>query len=412
MEVWTSCSCSTRADQTVTDWLEVLDEIRSLGLTPHRLQGRRRTAGCARGARTRRIKAARRDQLHGGREHVARGVPALGARRARDRRRSPARRHAGRGGARDPRRQRGRSTCRSPAGRSITRRSSAARAADVEADCRRFRGARLRRRRSARVSRDRGRSARARARGARAATDGVCWSPAASARREQIRALAAAGADAFTVGSAAFDGSFAPRVGLAALAAESRPRCLQVIRAIRSLCCSPGAIRDPETGELLARRGALGRDRATRSTAARPSWSRRSTSARGLAVVSDDDTHARARRARRARARVAVRRAAIVLDRAPHADAETVARLVAARRRRAPTRSSRSARARSTICARWSRSARGCPQVVFATAPSMNGYTSLQRVDHRGRHQALGPRGDAGRRVLRSRACSPRRRSA
>jgi hypothetical protein len=30
---------------------------------------------------------------------------------------------------------------------------------------------------------------------------------------EQVRALAAAGADAFTVGTAAFDGSFAPAVG-------------------------------------------------------------------------------------------------------------------------------------------------------------------------------------------------------
>ena len=33
------------------------------------------------------------------------------------------------------------------------------------------------------------------------------------ARPEQVRALAAAGADAFTVGSAVFDGSFAPNVG-------------------------------------------------------------------------------------------------------------------------------------------------------------------------------------------------------
>jgi alkanesulfonate monooxygenase SsuD/methylene tetrahydromethanopterin reductase-like flavin-dependent oxidoreductase (luciferase family) len=32
-------------------------------------------------------------------------------------------------------------------------------------------------------------------------------------RADQIRALAAAGADAFTIGSAALDGSFAPRMG-------------------------------------------------------------------------------------------------------------------------------------------------------------------------------------------------------
>jgi len=42
---------------------------------------------------------------------------------------------------------------------------------------------------------------------------GVLLVAGAVARAEQIQALAAAGADAFTVGSAVFDGSFAPHVG-------------------------------------------------------------------------------------------------------------------------------------------------------------------------------------------------------
>lgn len=50
-------------------------------------------------------------------------------------------------------------------------------------------------------------------RAARRGTDGVLLVAGSVARPEQVRALAAAGADAFTVGSAAFDGSFAPQVG-------------------------------------------------------------------------------------------------------------------------------------------------------------------------------------------------------
>jgi len=47
-------------------------------------------------------------------------------------------------------------------------------------------------------------------RAARAACDGTLLVAGGVARPEQVRALAAAGVDAFTVGSAAFDGSFAP----------------------------------------------------------------------------------------------------------------------------------------------------------------------------------------------------------
>lgn len=48
---------------------------------------------------------------------------------------------------------------------------------------------------------------------ARRGLDGILLVAGAIARPDQIRALAAAGADAFTVGSAAFDGSFAPTFG-------------------------------------------------------------------------------------------------------------------------------------------------------------------------------------------------------
>ncbi len=47
-------------------------------------------------------------------------------------------------------------------------------------------------------------------RAARKATDGRVLVAGSVAGRDQIRALAAAGADAFTVGSAVFDGTFAP----------------------------------------------------------------------------------------------------------------------------------------------------------------------------------------------------------
>ena len=49
-------------------------------------------------------------------------------------------------------------------------------------------------------------------RAARRGTDGTCSSRAASTRRADPRAHEA-GADAFTIGSAAFDGAFAPRLG-------------------------------------------------------------------------------------------------------------------------------------------------------------------------------------------------------
>jgi hypothetical protein len=50
-------------------------------------------------------------------------------------------------------------------------------------------------------------------RAARRASDGILLVAGSVGRPEQIRALAAAGADSFTVGSAVFDGSFAPLAG-------------------------------------------------------------------------------------------------------------------------------------------------------------------------------------------------------
>jgi hypothetical protein len=50
-------------------------------------------------------------------------------------------------------------------------------------------------------------------RAARRGTPGTLLVAGSVSRADQIQALAAAGADAFTIGSAAFDGSFAPRMG-------------------------------------------------------------------------------------------------------------------------------------------------------------------------------------------------------
>ncbi len=85
-------------------------------------------------------------------------------------------------------------------------------AADVEADCRRFRALGC-----AGVDLLAYRATEADplelVHAARRATDGVLLVAGGIATPAQIRALAAAGVDAFTVGSAAFDGSFAPQVG-------------------------------------------------------------------------------------------------------------------------------------------------------------------------------------------------------
>jgi glycerol-1-phosphate dehydrogenase [NAD(P)+] len=95
-----------------------------------------------------------------------------------------------------------------------------------------------------------------------------------------------------------------------------------------------------------------------------------------LAVVADDDTFAAlGHRVERAlAARFTVQR--VVLGRAPHADTATVARLTASLDERTDAVVAVGSGTLNDLC-KMAAIARGCPQVVFATAPSMNGYTSL-----------------------------------
>jgi len=95
-----------------------------------------------------------------------------------------------------------------------------------------------------------------------------------------------------------------------------------------------------------------------------------------LAVISDVDTHAALglRVERALGARFAVQ--SIVLGRRPHADAETLARLIARVEPRIDAIVAVGSGTLNDLC-KLVALRRGCPQVVFATAPSMNGYTSL-----------------------------------
>jgi glycerol-1-phosphate dehydrogenase [NAD(P)+] len=95
-----------------------------------------------------------------------------------------------------------------------------------------------------------------------------------------------------------------------------------------------------------------------------------------LAVVADPDTFvALGQRVERALgARFTVQR--VTLERTPHADAPTLARLTASIDERTDAIVAVGAGTVNDLCKLAAR-ARGCPQLVFATAPSMNGYTSL-----------------------------------
>jgi glycerol-1-phosphate dehydrogenase [NAD(P)+] len=136
-----------------------------------------------------------------------------------------------------------------------------------------------------------------------------------------------------------------------------------------------GRYPDPETGELLSA--------AARSVVIDDSLDGREADlvdalgvGRHVAVVSDDDTHAAlGHRVERAlAARFHVQR--IVLGRAPHADTDTVARLGAALAAATDAIVAVGAGTINDLC-KMAALERGCPQLVFATAPSMNGYTSL-----------------------------------
>ena len=136
-----------------------------------------------------------------------------------------------------------------------------------------------------------------------------------------------------------------------------------------------GQYRDPETGELLAA--------AARSVVIEDSLAGREVDlvaaldlGHRLAVVSDVDTFAamgeRVERALASRFTVH----GVVLGHEPHADTDTLAEL---KKRLEPALDAVVAVGSGTIndlCKLAARD-RGIPQLVFATAPSMNGYTSL-----------------------------------
>jgi glycerol-1-phosphate dehydrogenase [NAD(P)+] len=136
-----------------------------------------------------------------------------------------------------------------------------------------------------------------------------------------------------------------------------------------------GTYVDPQTGERLAAAArsvviADSLDGAEAELVAAQGVGRR------LALVGDVDTFAALgdRVARALASRFTVQR--IVLDRAPHADVATLARLGAALEPQLDAVVAVGSGTINDLC-KLAALARGCPQLVFATAPSMNGYTSL-----------------------------------
>jgi len=136
-----------------------------------------------------------------------------------------------------------------------------------------------------------------------------------------------------------------------------------------------GQYPDPETGELL---GA-----AARSVVIADSLDGREADlvaaldlGHHLAVVADEDTYAAL--GRRVSGALASRFAVqeVVLGHAPHADTATVAQLGARLDERTEAIIAVGSGTLNDLC-KMAALARGCPQVVFATAPSMNGYTSV-----------------------------------
>ena len=136
-----------------------------------------------------------------------------------------------------------------------------------------------------------------------------------------------------------------------------------------------GAYPDPETGELLAAEsGAVVIEDSLAGNEAEL------VAALGtgphVAVISDRDTHdvlgARVERALASRFTVQ----SIVLDARPRADESTVARVLA---QLAPNTDLLIAVGSGTLndLAKMIAFRHGCPSAIFATAPSMNGYTSL-----------------------------------
>jgi glycerol-1-phosphate dehydrogenase [NAD(P)+] len=136
-----------------------------------------------------------------------------------------------------------------------------------------------------------------------------------------------------------------------------------------------GHYHDPETGERLAA--------AARSVVIDDSLDGREVDlvaaldvGHHIALVADEDTYAAlGRRVERALAtRFAVQR--VVLPHDPHTDTATIAQLTAALATPTDAIVAVGSGTINDLC-KMAAIARGCPQLVFATAPSMNGYTSL-----------------------------------
>lgn len=136
-----------------------------------------------------------------------------------------------------------------------------------------------------------------------------------------------------------------------------------------------GRYRDPDTGELLAAesRAVVIEDSLAGCEA---DLIAALDVGRHVAVVSDRTTHevlgARVERALAARFEVQ----SIVLEAGPHADEATVARLLAALDPRTELVIAVGSGTLNDLT-KMIAFRHGCPQAVFATAPSMNGYTSL-----------------------------------
>ncbi|HEU4733147.1 MAG TPA: iron-containing alcohol dehydrogenase, partial [Kofleriaceae bacterium] len=136
-----------------------------------------------------------------------------------------------------------------------------------------------------------------------------------------------------------------------------------------------GTYRDPDTGTLLT---ASARSVVIEDSLDGQEAELVATQGVGphLAMVADEDTFAALghRVARALEARFTVQR--IVLGRAPHADTATLARLRDALDPRTDAVVAVGSGTINDLC-KLAAVAHGCPQLVFATAPSMNGYTSL-----------------------------------
>ena len=133
-----------------------------------------------------------------------------------------------------------------------------------------------------------------------------------------------------------------------------------------------GRYPDPETGDRRSPRPRARSRSSRRSTAPRPSWSGGSTSA---AASSSSPTSTRTRRS----AIASTARSAASRSCCPTASSPTSRRSRRSRPRSMPGVDAVVAVGSGTIndICKMVALGRDCPQVVFATAPSMNGYTSL-----------------------------------